>query len=316
VFFRCQRACEPGSEYCFWHSDCEKTAEEIQQKKAEADAQGEALQRALLYGPHLEGVDLSGGSLVEARFGAGKPTILRKANLSATDLWRARFEGSEVPLDLSHARFDNARLHETRFENVNLDGADFGHAILLGTTFRDASMKGARLGDVRRFDSVELRNVVWEVDKVNAHERAREWGKATRVYQAAKQAYTRQGDLDTAGELFFREMKCRRKGAVTLRDRVSYTFLYLFWGYGEKPFRALVAAAVSIALFAVLYAIADPSWGFLRWLYFSAVSFTALGYDWLPTPSDLMRVIGIVEAVWGLIMSGAFLVTLTRKMTR
>lgn len=316
VAFRCERVSEPPSRYCFWHSDREKRKDEIEKQRIEVRAKGEFVEGALVFGRDLRGTNFAGLKLVEAKFGAGKPTVLSKADFSRSDLWRAQFRGSDIPLDLSYAKFYGSNLLETLFDSVNLDGANFGNAVLRSTAFKYTSMRNVLLGDARRLDDLEFDNITWESNKANVYERSKEWAKAQRVYQAVKQTYTRQGDLETAGEFFYREMECRRKGAEGFLARVGYAFLFLFWGYGEKPFRAICGAIVSILLFAVLYSILDFKTAFLYHLYFSAVSFTALGYDWMPAPPEAIRALGVLEALFGVVVNGAFLVTLTRKMTR
>jgi len=61
--------------------------------------------------------------------------------------------------------------------------------------------------------------------------------------------------------------------------------------------------------------------GIWKSLYFSGVSFTALGYgDWVATlhiaPEGWPRLIGVIESLVGISLIALFLVTFTRKMTR
>ncbi|KPK21624.1 MAG: hypothetical protein AMJ76_02205, partial [Dehalococcoidia bacterium SM23_28_1] len=58
--------------------------------------------------------------------------------------------------------------------------------------------------------------------------------------------------------------------------------------------------------------------GFLDSLYYSAVSFPALGYGhWAPEPQGWAgRFLGAGESFIGVFMMALFLVTFTRKMTR
>jgi hypothetical protein len=56
---------------------------------------------------------------------------------------------------------------------------------------------------------------------------------------------------------------------------------------------------------------------FLNSLYYSAVSFTALGYgSWVPEPTGWVKGLGAFEAFLGVFMMALFLITFTRKMTR
>lgn len=319
VDWRCQRPNKSGSQYCYWHSDRDKNADEIQAMRKLGIEAGEdtRVEGALFFGQNLEGANFQRLKLVEAKFGGGTWANLKAADFSGADLWRAQFRGSDTLLDLSNAKFNNASLQDALFENACLDGADFSNAVLRGTTFKHTSLKNCLLGDARRLDNVVFDDVTWEIDKVNIYEQRRDWLKARRIYEIIKEAYTREGDVKTATEFFYREMECRRKGSETFLDHIGYTFFFIFWGYGERPFRAIGAAVVSILFFAILYVVIDPATPFLEYLYFSAVSFTALGYGgWVATPPVAIRVIGVLEAIFGVAMIGFFLVTLTRKMTR
>jgi len=53
------------------------------------------------------------------------------------------------------------------------------------------------------------------------------------------------------------------------------------------------------------------------YLYFSATSFTALGYgNWVTTPNMWVRVVGVSETLFGVVMIASFVATLARKMAR
>ena len=186
-----------GSEYCFWHEpNYPKSKTDIQMKIAEIrETKDVKVEGAVIFGEELEKTDFRGLKLVEAKFGREKPTNLRDANFSNTDLWRAKFRGSpSVQIDLSNAKFNNANLLETLFENARLDRADFTNAVLKSSTFRHASMEGVLLGDAQRLDNLVFDKVMWERDKINTYERNQKWGRAKRVYEALKEAYDKQGD--------------------------------------------------------------------------------------------------------------------------
>ena len=82
----------------------------------------------------------------------------------------------------------------------------------------------------------------------------------------------------------------------------------------------VISAAAVVAVVAFVYFLVGSVWqwgAFWGSLYFSAVSFTALGYgSWVNITSDAIRGLGAAESFLGVFMMALFLVTFTRKMTR
>ncbi|OPX21292.1 MAG: hypothetical protein B1H03_07020 [Planctomycetales bacterium 4484_113] len=132
------------------------------------------------------------------------------------------------------------------------------------------------------------------------------------------------------------------RGILALQKRLEYfgySFFDKLFKYGENPWRLVWWAMVVIIVSALLYPLsgialgtgaADPSgvltyWNFgssaelvqgvLISLYFSAVSFTTLGYgDWAPV-GWLARFLGSGEALVGMLFFGLFVWTLGRRVT-
>lgn len=96
-------------------------------------------------------------------------------------------------------------------------------------------------------------------------------------------------------------------------------------GYGERVGRVLIAAAVVIVGMALIYlrlgqlteANGHVVTSFWHALYFSACSFTSIGYAaFAPNASGLSKWLGVAEAFTGNFLLALFLVTFTRKLTR
>jgi len=127
---------------------------------------------------------------------------------------------------------------------------------------------------------------------------------------------------DIAGEFHYREMEARRKLAWRIR-RLPYALtmnaLRFLYGYGERPERVIGWVAAVILGFALgHWLFGTTSGGLWDALYYSAVSFTALGYgSWAPEPQGWAgKFLGVGESLLGVFMMALFLVTFTRKMTR
>lgn len=105
----------------------------------------------------------------------------------------------------------------------------------------------------------------------------------------------------------------------------------LFWawwlGYGERPNRVLAVAILILVGTWVLYwqlgTFIDPDKGITgqpTWqnaLYYSLVSFTALGYgNWAPQPIGWAGWVGAAESFLGIFSVVFFSITLTLRITR
>jgi hypothetical protein len=257
------------------------------------DLRGADLRQADLCELDLHGAWLGGANLEGARlFSASLRTAyLAGANLRGADLLRA---------DLCQAELSAANL-----EGADLRQADVGRARLADANLRDARLDEADWGDY-----------------VLADEEPPYFAQAASVYRGLKRRHTEAGLYDVAGEFHYREMEARRKAVFWPYDRaagLSLTALGLLYGYGERPWRIVSwAAAVVFGLALIHWTFGTVAGGFLDALYYSAVSFPALGYGaWAPEPEGWAgRFLGAGESFIGVFMMALFLVTFTRKMTR
>jgi len=260
------------------------------------------LQQAELHNANLHAADLRWADLQGATLGFAQleradllEANLRGAFLSAANLYRAR---------LTYADLRGAYL-AARLEAADLRGADLRAARLAYANLREADLEGAKWGDYVLGDEI-----------------AREFDEAASAYRALKQRHTESGMYDIAGEFHYREMEVRRKLARKERRlpyALSLNALCFLYGYGERPERVIAwAAAIVFGLALVHWMFGTVSVAFPDALYYSAVSFTALGYGaWAPEPQGWAgRFLGVGEAVMGVFMMALFLVTFTRKMTR
>ena len=309
--FKCNEQIPMDEKFCFWHSRTPKTKEDIQSAMKQIDTKSTLLEGAYFCSSDLSGVNLRGIKLVEADFGGAN---LKGCDFSYGDLWQAKFKGANLEI----AKFKDAQLMQADFSNANLQRAKLDGAKLKATSFSHADMRGVSLKDTQ-FENTVFENSIWENDKINIYEKKREWLTAREIYQNLKSSCLQNGDAVTAGQFFYREKECDRKGSRNVFKRLELTFFWLFWGYGEKPFRTIVLSILGIFAFAVIYILLGGLHNatFLDYLYFSATSFTALGYgNWVTTPNMWVRVVGVSETLFGVVMIASFVATLARKMAR
>jgi len=267
---------------------------------------------------NLGAANLHGAALSEANLQGARLYI---TDLQAADLYRANLQGA----DLEKAELNEAHLQEAQLQGATLSEADLHSAQLPGANLEEADLRGADLRRIR-LDGATVRGanfdgVRWG-DYVLADERAGNFHEAAATYRSLKQRHAEAGMYDVAGEFHYREMEARRKLARQERRFLHALGLNLsrwLYGYGERPERVIGwAAAVVFGLAVVHWLFGTVAGGFLDALYYSAVSFPALGYgDWSPEPQGWAgRFLGAGESFLGVFMMALFLVTFTRKMTR
>ena len=103
-------------------------------------------------------------------------------------------------------------------------------------------------------------------------------------------------------------------------------FLEVILGYGERPFRVIGWAASLVFGLALIYFLLRgvtpytfTGQAFLGSLYYSSVSFTALGYGPWFSPTSVrpwVQGVGAFESFVGILMIVLFSITFTTKMRR
>ncbi|MDP2950295.1 MAG: pentapeptide repeat-containing protein [Chloroflexota bacterium] len=269
----------------------------------QADLRDLDLHGARLPRANLQEANLGGANVQEANLGGAN---LREANLCAANLQGANLGGANLQgASLVQADLQGAVLFWADLQQADLRLANLCRADLSWSKLQGANLEGANWGDYKL-----------------GEESAGDFGPAASAYRALKQRHTELGMYDIAGEFHYREMEARRKQARRER-RLPYALtlnaLRFLYGYGERPERVIGwAAAIVFGLALAYWRLGMVAGGFLDALYYSAVSFPALGYGaWAPEPQGWAgRFLGVGESFIGVFMMALFLVTFTRKMTR
>jgi hypothetical protein len=296
-------------------------------------AEGLDLSDRNLSGAALRGVDLSKAKLQNA--------ILVGADLQEANLQGANFQMADLRnADLSLAELDKADLINADLRGANLSWADLQgawlyeanlqRAWLIGTNLQNAFLIDTHLG-VAKLDTTLVEGITWAEAYVVPEESEGDFGGAEQVYRALKRAHQNAGIYDLAGAFHYREWVCRRKQAWKGRKWLSLLRLLLaelVFGYGERPWNLLGTALLVFLAFAAVYwfgGLYPGEWprALPECLYFSAASFTALGYaGWVDEVLGMKvslgwpKYLGPVEAVLGVFIIALFLVTSTRRWTR
>jgi len=288
------------------------------------DLRGIILEKAM-FPVHFAGEKTSG-----ARFNASR---LWNAHLEKADLQHAHFEAAELTgAHLEEAILASSHLEGADLIGAHLEGADLSITHLEGADFGDAHLKGAFLWGAKFSSYTKLEGVDWgdyilgdekDEKKVGEREEYLILWSVDNPYRRLKLWYTEYGIYNVAGEFFFREMTIRRKVLKWWPHplpRAWSKFISLICGYGERPLRVIGWAASVVLGLAFIYFIVGSVWewwAFWKSLYFSAASFTALGYgSWLEITNDWIKGIGAFESFIGVFTMALFLITFVRKMTR
>ena len=282
-------------------------------------------------GIDLRGLDLRGIILNKARFPLNlrRDAPLKGANLKGVHLEGAHLRSTYLEnADLSDAYLESANLGGTHLLKANLMGTHLGSAYLGGAHLQGAILLSAEFSRDTGLESVDWGNYILGDESMG-------FDGAADTYRRLKVWYTNAGVYDIAGEFFFMEMTAQRKSFrwwphPTQRKRINWwlhprhrawsKFVSLICGYGERPHRVVLWAISWVVGLALIYLAIGSVWewsAFWNSLYFSTVSFTALGYgSWLQATNDWIKGIGAFESFVGVFTIALFLITFTRKMRR
>jgi len=282
--------------------DVLKMIEENGGKAEGLDLSGKVFER----GVNLSGLDLKGIRLSQAS--------LEEANLVATNLHKT---------DLTFASLEGANLEKANLEDAFLAWANLNGAILVGARFErtwldNTNLIGTFLSGVDFSPETYWGNVGWG-NYCLGEENKRFFYLAEVIYRKLKIWHNQAGYSDTAAKFYYREKEASRKAAKRRRDRIAGWLSWAFFGHGEGWKRILFWIAGFVLFFALIYFIIGtltPN-DFLNSLYYSAVSFIALGYGgWVKESTGWVKGLGVCETFLGFFMMTLLLVTFVRKWTR
>jgi len=268
-----------------------------------------------------EGLDLSWKNLSEIDLSGDyehihnlNGIILRGTNLQRADLSWTSLRDS----DLIHAELQEADLSFS-----DLQGTTLWWANLHKTNLTFCNLSKCRLTLCEITNETKLDDAKWGPNYTIADEEDEAFITAAEdIYRRLKQWYTDAGMYTVADRFHYREWVAMRKGLRWKEHPWQKLWNWVFYmscGYGDKPERIVFWAVVAVFGGAGIYSgigtLTPPT--FWNSLYYSAVSFTALGYGhWAPTPEGWVKGLGAGEAFIGVFMMALFLITFVRKMTR
>ena len=316
------------SEFCWNHLSDKNSYVELLVNTANKgkDLTGANLKKVYVKKAHLEKVNLSKADISQADFSGTHffDCILEEADMIGANLSDCDFTHCNLKkVDLTKGSLVNARLWSSDLAGANLtecdlSGADLWSANLFNVKLWHTLLSGAKSITRLSFSKgtkVFNNAMINEVGALSAEE----------SYRDIKQYFISNGMYNDASWASFKEKTMER---LALKKKGDWNYLPSFLmnvlcGYGEKPYRIILSALLTILTFALLYfsfntveRSGDPLY-ILKWydyLYYSTITFTTVGYgDFVPSARLLPKLLAAIEAFSGVFVTGLFIFTLARK---
>lgn len=210
-------------------------------------------------------------------------------------------------LEMALPRFEHCSITNFQIINSQINSWHFYDCLVTGdfknVTFTNVNIWGGHFAPIMQdctLFNVEVKHDPTLKDKSNY------------TYKLFKKIYADQGDDINAIKYFIKEHDFDRKNSSGFK-KLSKTISYYYWGYGRKPNRIIWNSIIAILGFTVIYWFTKDliilnnghhaNLTFIDCLYFSASTFTTLGYgDYSPT--GLLRIIAILESFLGVLNAG------------
>lgn len=266
------------------------------------------LPRARFDGCALERADFSDANVSGTAF---DEAVLPEASFDGVHGVETRFRDAV----LRNGTFEEASLSDSTFSGADLDHAVLHRADLFGADLRNASLYGAITSDalIDADTSLpvgvegELERATWTYGTIER------LARRNSLPDVARKAYVRRKDR--------RKRRRRDEGAV-----LGWAYLAamdFLMRYGDSWLRVVRSSALVVLLFGVLYAsvggirrsfaggdavsdvplpVPDPLATLLVDVYFSAVTFTTLGYGDLHPATGLTRTLASLESYVGALL--------------
>lgn len=300
------------------------------------------LSKANLIGANLTGAilwnaDLSGTELCMTDFSKVEPQMadFNKANILGTifneiNLYNTNFRNCSLKdvefnkCNLNNADFSNCLLNNIKFKDCSIDEITFKFAVITNVDWTNLNIRRKYFEDLRSCEDIGDKKNYYELKEtyLNLKNKFRKNGR----YNDMSWAYLKEKE---SLRLAYKQKIIDKNVSVFIRIKNSFKFLweyflFLLFGYGEKPWYILGWSILTILVFGIFYKITNAIGSnfqdiksdltFLRSIYFSTITFTTVGFGDFRPISDISRVLVMIEASLGLFFYSLFVFTFGRRI--
>ena len=265
---------------------------------------------------------------------------------NSIDDMAAVFEACELSAvfhgcDMTGVMCFNTHFYSTRFIEVNLYDAVFLDCGFDIVRICDSDLRSAKLINPKVNDfSFEDDNRTTKVNEntflgiVNFSRKEKmEINSTAEAYRSLSRLFEKNDVVENSSEYFYLFKKTEMYRLTGL-SRIKSFLSHIICGYGERPSFSLICAVVLVLVCGTLYmfmgvsynnevisflpgrdGVIPPLGNLAYWYHFSLVTFTTVGYGNV-TPVGGSVIVSGTEMVLGVILTGIWVSTLVRKMTR
>jgi len=242
-------------------------------------------------------------------------------------LWSEPQDVTITRIDFSNQDFTGIDFQGADLRGANLKNAVLWQAKLRGANLWNAMIEGAKLWRADFDSTTQFEGTNWGNYQLG-EEKEELYDEATSTYRRLMIWHREKGLFAKEEYFHYREWWTWCQSLKQQKKYLSFAqYLILNWvfGYGISYRKVIRTVFLVVVGFALIYFLLPlyPDYGyveFLKCLYFSAISFTALGYGaWVSTTgADLgwPKYIGVIEAFVGVFLLALFITTFTRRWTR
>lgn len=312
-----------------------------------ADLKYVNMEGAILSNANLQNADfaksiLKGATLQSAK---AKRSNFRDTSLEDSILVDANFEKSNFRgANLSRADVDGTVFTDTELYNAKIEGA-----VNLRYSTLNSMMMSEKRGDAHRAKKEYVATLKRYDEAISTYIDLKNYFNTEGLYDKSGEYYIREwaakGKIQyTTAYLSAPQLKTNKyipyylpfsfrhresnafKALVHMESKTKWAankMLFHFARYGESPQRVLFTSLMIILMYAVVYwasggitpDVSSYTPSFLESVYFSAVTFTTLGYgDFHPKSS--FQIFAISEALLGAFIMAFFVVVVSRRLIR